>query len=378
MNLRKDLVIKLHNWRIFKESKFALPRDSFVIIDTNGSGKTSLISAFYTLFTGRSWPGTKFMQNLRVGEGYLGLSTEYSEWALTGQISPSGRLSTKYLKLPEDCYQEALESNLEAVQWPKVLTYLPTDNYWFNQSRTAKLDILNNLLNQVIGQRYYEALDNLNKSVTGKQKLIKHVLENELNADNVMLTTLNAEILAHSIKVWELRKDFFEFINQNLANFTEWVDSPLKNWKINWEVTNKFGNKDKLQVNSFNFNHISQADLDNLWQRELASAKVLFGAQRDDFWIDSDHLKLEESLSRGEMRIFILYFKNLAKQYSRKLHPEIPIFWLLDDVFNELDDYREEILIKEFLESTDYFIATTTKSPIFKIKTRSLKDLTIS
>ncbi|MEM1312353.1 MAG: hypothetical protein AAGF07_02730 [Patescibacteria group bacterium] len=379
MKFENNLLLKLHNWRRFDSIEFSLPKESFAILDKNGSGKTSLISSFYSLFTGQSWPTTRLAHHLKSGTEYFGVSCQYPDWSFTGQISPSGRVVSKYRKLPPDYYEKLFVrvNSSETVQKPKILTYLPTDNYWFNQSRGNKLDILDNLLNQIFESAYKVDLQNLHKLVKHKHRLIKHVFENPDNFDQALLSTLNKSILTHSHIIWSARYNFLKYLDNSLVQFEQLIESPFRDWKVRWEVSDSDGAKKSYYIrNLLNPLKYDELDWSVIWQKELLIGKVLFGAQRDDFRITSNHLGVEEVLSRGEMRLLVLFIKNIARQYLYSLNSNQPVFWLLDDVFNEFDLDRERIVADQLLKQTDYYIITSTTHSLDSVLTLNINDLT--
>jgi recombinational DNA repair ATPase RecF len=381
MNFKENLRLRLHNWRSFDKVEFSLPKESFIIIDDNGSGKTSLISAFYSLFTGQSWPTTRLAQHLQAGKDYFGVSTQYPDWSFTGQISPSGRVVSKYQKLPDEYFTNLVsqpDDQIRVYNQPKVLTYLPTDNYWFNQSRGNKLDTLDNLLTQVLDQKYRLSVQNLDKLIKSKLKLIKHTQENPNHFDSALLATLNVSILAESKVIWEFRHSFFRYLQDRLPQFEKQIQSPLSDWKIRWDYTNLSGQKNICSIaEGQNVVFDIEPNWFILWQKELLLGKVLFGAQRDDFKIVSHHSAVEEVLSRGEMRLLVLFIKNIARNYLQNTTPNQTVFWLLDDVFNEFDLDREQMVMDQILRNTDYFIVTSTIQLLPSMPGYSLDDLTI-
>lgn len=385
MSVHQKLEIKLHNWRVFDTQKFALPSESFVLCDQNGSGKTSLTSAVYTLFTGQSWPNTKFQHNLRSEENYFGISTAFPDWSFTGQISSSGRIVTKFKKPSDFILKEWIPGCLV---WPKIFTYLPTDNFWFYQSRSNKLAILDNLLIQVYGDVYAKNILQLDKLVKSKSKLIKHYLENKNKVDEVLVQTLGQEIYVVSMDIWNIRRQFFSYLSGVIADYSRWIQSPFKNWECGWEITDKNGFRENIKkpfvIDKFTQIHGAYLDKINwidLWKRETASGKVLFGAQRDDFFITSKHKPVQEVLSRGEMRLLVLFIKKIGMDIFITLFSQNSIsgkpfiFWFLDDVFNELDSEREQVFFKNVLSKSDYFLVTTTRPSGLKTSHLSLSDL---
>jgi len=116
-------------------------------------------------------------------------------------------------------------------------------------------------------------------------------------------------------------------------------------------------------------------NLSKLWKRESLSGKVLYGAQRDDFFISSNHLKAEEVLSRGEMRTLVLFIKYQATKMIKQKFKEAKVWWFLDDIFNELDQEREKKIFQEILQKIDLFYATSTKKPFFDGNVKKIEEL---
>jgi len=363
--------LTLHNWRIFDKQDFALPNHSFAIIDQNGTGKTSLVSAIYTILTKKAWPGTKFSSNLKIGSDYFGISTEFSDWSFTGQIGPSGRLLSKYTR-PEGSIDFLGQELNYGKNWPRVLTYLPTDNYWLSMTRSQKLGILDNLLGQIFDINYHSSLLSLTKNVESLGRLIRFTNETGKPADFILVETLQTQILHFSQIIWQYRQQFLLFLETNLPEFSSWINSPLKNWQIVWQIAQT---ETKININ-LNSNLIeSILEHQRLWNLQLRAGKVLIGAQRDDFWISSDHLLATEILSRGEMRLLVLFIKSLAT--NNQLNPDsLPIWWLLDDIFNELDDKREQILYSKILVNSNKIIATSTKNSLVDLQKYTVAALT--
>ncbi|NJL96448.1 hypothetical protein HC864_01335 [Candidatus Gracilibacteria bacterium] len=54
------------------------------------------------------------------------------------------------------------------------------------------------------------------------------------------------------------------------------------------------------------------------------------------------------------------------------------IWWLLDDVFNELDTLREKVFLEKVLNDTDFYIITGTKELDLDIATFKVGQLLAS
>jgi recombinational DNA repair ATPase RecF len=241
------------------------------------------------------------------------------------------------------------------------------------------LAVLDEMISSLIGPEYAKSVTALDTAVKAKQRLIKYTLDSRSTGDLAMVQTLGQEIYKHSKYLWSIRQKFFSFWQENIETFTNWIDTPLKNWEIHWQISNILGQKDIFKNTDLDLGaktKLGDHDWAKLWQKELASGKILFGAQRDDFSLISDHLPAESIFSRGEMRLLVLFVKDLAVTWSNSLLEEVsPVFYLYDDVFNELDTLREQTLFAKVLQKHDWFLASSTKSTKFDCGNFSISEI---
>lgn len=404
------LEIYLHNWRSFTEKKFKIPIEPLILRDLNGSGKTSLISGIYSLFTKEPWPETKWLHHLKSGTSFFGLSTQFTEWFLAGQkigqrlvVKNSFPQSLNLSKTDNfqknnsnlDKVDEKTQQNL-SIQNYQVLTYLPIDNYWLNQGRSQKLKILDEILAQIYGEVYRQKIKNLQKLVFSKQQIIKlwQINENQKTTNFLLAQSFSKEIYKLSLEIWKFRAQFWQKLKEQILEFNTWIEQNFQSQSLEWLVSFFDGNKKKVQeIESFNSDYffefmfhkhkqnISNLDTDkiwfNLWQKEVLAKKVLFGAHRDDFEIKFNNLPAQHFLSRGEMRLFIIFLKNLGKQLIEINNTELKVIWLVDDLFNELDSKREQILLTKVLAQSFWCLATSTRTINLDMFNYYLKDLQI-
>jgi DNA replication and repair protein RecF len=346
--------IHLTNWRCFSNSVFNLPKESFLILDQNGSGKTSLLLAIYSLLTGLPWPNTKLKDSLSFTKDYFGISTSDKEWFVSGQLGRTGRMSVKY-------------ENLTEIKLPQVITYIPDDNLWLFQSRSKKLDTLDTLLSQVYGVEYTQALTKLTKNVQNKQSIIKRFLDSGVEPDLLLVKNLNQNIFQLSSTIWQQRKAFLTQLESSLSEYLGWIESSALQIVIDWKVSQFNGFKGKWLEQE-----LTQTQQQELFKKELIVGRVLYGAQRDELDFFANNSPLQTVLSRGEMRAFIMFIKHFARTQIKG-----EVLWMLDDIFNEFDDVREDVVLRTVSAKGDQFIATGTRKVKLgkKDKVLSLKEL---
>ena len=342
--------LELNNWKRFENQILNLDfipiKDSagLIITGANGSGKTSILEAYYSLLTSKPWPGTKFTQSLKLGTNYFGIRTPDNQWFLNGQISPRGRILTKS--------ENPSEPNpRRAVFW-----YQPNFNYWLGLSRGDKLKILDMLIIMSGNSSYSQSLTALNQSIKGKQNLLNQLDQNP-EVDTIILNQLNNSIFHHSYQVWLGRKNFFDSILSNSESYAHLIETDIKNLIIRREYSNVLGRRSLIETNL----PLEPTSLQwqSIWNRESVSGQVLYGAHRDNFDFEIQGQSLDNILSRGEKRLFTFFVIQLAAKTLKTKHPNQKIIFLADDIFNELDDKRNVLLFEEITSSMDYFLITS-------------------
>lgn len=349
----------LHNWRCFGHNAFEIPEHSFALIDSNGAGKSSLLTALYSIYTGRSWPGIKLGENMTAGQSYFGVLTDMPDWSFSGQIGSTGRLSTRFQKpqLSEDSV------------WPVLFTYSPDDNYWLSLPRNYKLGKLDILIGS-INPDYLGLISKLDKFVRAKQKALK----NSQFTDFRMVVVITESIHELSKKIWDIRKGFLDYIESNFGEYVDWINSPLEEWIVEYEISDSFGVRRRFDTRLIN-TELSEQQIQKLWEKERMIGKVMYGAQRDDFNFVCQSIKAQHSLSRGENRLLTLFVKYLTQQKVLEMEPRSQIWWLLDDVYNELDSHREDILQTKVLDFANFSIYSGTRIPQTSTTTYTIADL---
>ena len=360
-----NLELKLHNWRCFGNSHFSLPLNSLIILGKNGSGKTSLLSSVYSLYTKKAWPKTKFFDHLKNQTQYFGISSQFSNWSLTAKVGANGKLVNKY--------QRPIKPPIASDQWPKILTYSPEDNYWLSLSRSQKLGYFDDFLKVLFEKDFQRNLKQLEKITIAKQRLIKKKVQENQPVDMVFLSSLNKEILQLSVKIWHYRWYFIQKIKHNINNFSDWINSPLKNWKLDWEMLDLTGKycqvEDLEKFLEIILDQSSQSIFwQELWKKELILQKNLFGANKDSFNFKSNQILANQSLSRGENRLLILFIKKLLQETLLEKNKDAVIWWFLDDVFNEFDPQKEILVKEKILNTSHLYFITATKKPKFEIQ----------
>ncbi|MBC7405947.1 MAG: AAA family ATPase [Candidatus Parcubacteria bacterium] len=341
---------ELNNWKLFANQRVNLNflpvqnSQGLILLGPNGSGKTSILEAYYSLLTSKPWPGTKFNQSISFEANYFGLRSSDNQWFLNGQINPRGRVVTKW------------ESPENQIQKPAVFWYQPNFNYWLGSSRADKLKILDMLIVMSGDSDYNRALAKLNQSIKGKQNLIKQC---EINpeVDDIILNQLNNSIYEASKSIWSGRKKFFDKITCQIGDYGSMIETDLSSFAVRCQYSNISGYRSLIEIGLPSLPTATQWA--SIWNKELIMGQVLFGAHRDDFDFEIRRRSINTTLSRGEKRLFTFFVIELAIKSHRTINPEKSIIFLADDIFNELDTKRNLLLFDTIVNCVDFFLITS-------------------
>jgi len=364
--------LNLLNWRCFKSSKFQVPKNNLIILDNNGSGKTSYLSAVYLLLTGNFWPGTKVLESVSFDYDYALLATENPDNYIAIKRNKTGKYSLQ---------KSLLNSNILS------FSYRPDDNFWLFRQRAERLEFLDYLLVEIWGKDYKQLLNNQNKILANKQGLIRSYKGNNWSSQRFDLYKIYTEqLLRTGSEIWNFRKQFLDNLNLSMTLFCNYLNN---NEQIYLTYKNTlFKNQKENQKGYYSIDtmkEVIQNDLlknrefiNQLIYQELNTGRVLYGPQKDDLDFVSN-ISISKKFSRGEMRLFILFVKTRAIKFAKSIYPEKLIYWFMDDVLNEFDDHKTRTVFLEFLPFVDWYLITTAHQSEFLDSTfvTKLNDLKI-
>jgi DNA replication and repair protein RecF len=102
-------------------------------------------------------------------------------------------------------------------------------------------------------------------------------------------------------------------------------------------------------------------EYESAYERDMTLKTTTVGPHRHDMSILINGEKAADTASRGENRTIVLSLKFIEAVLVEKMTGKKPII-LLDDVFSELDDERQKLLLKEFHDNQVIMTSASTKS----------------
>jgi DNA replication and repair protein RecF len=350
--------IDFENWRLFREGTLNINDERLFIIDTNGSGKTSIISMLYTLYTGDAWPLTSFKDHIKAGSQYAAIRAKELAASVVMQYGNSGRVGVR-----------RSDKMLDKILGVTCLTYKPDDNLWWSSSRGSILAKVDSLINSYTSINSINS--SLNKAVKNKQSLLRAYRESgEYDITSAVIYT---DIIHNeSLALWNARSEWVNMINSRLGEFDSWVETDAGKMNINWYTTDDTARRSVYREPAV---VLTDSQKQYIINKEVNAGVVLYGAQRDDITLNIGKALASNFLSRGEMRALVMFILSIMRDRI-----DMPVIWLLDDMFNELDENRERVILDKLVRSSDKMIVTCAHAPMLYKEygaARAVKDLIV-
>jgi DNA replication and repair protein RecF len=362
--MNENLTLLIQNFSLFDKYKFEidLTKKGLFLIDENGKGKTSLLKALYIILNQKPFYNCSLKDYIQKNKSFFSVELiEKDYFYFFGQIAKNGTFGKKI---------KHKKNSL------KVFVYIPYFNNWLELERSKKIDILDFFFKDTLGSEYEDVLKKLNTVLKAKSSLIgkyhkkyKLFIQKNIQIDSnfvekedlYTLNELNKQILSISLKIWELREIVFTKVMQESDNFQNLINTKIQKIRLRYYRSDFGGMRNPFfQIHNSKFD---SGQLIDLFQREYIANRNLFGAQRDDFSFEINNVSIQDYLSNGEKRIWILFLFSTFINIFKINNSEYQIWWFLDDVFNELDVKRERLVLENFCLNQDYFIITGTKTP---------------
>ncbi len=335
--MNKILGVRLKNFRCHEDFSLDCHELTTLIIGENGSGKTSILEAIYLALRGKSFKGVD-REIERRGADFYRAEILLSD-SQTVIIRFDGNKKSfeidgkKSLRLPKKN------------RYPVVL-FEPDDLYLVGSSPSRRRDYFDEFFKQ-IDDAYGVALSKYSKALKQRNDLLKQevVGADDLFSWNVMLAHYGAE-------VFHRRVENLEMINRELTD----------------NYRNIAKNDDKCSLRYLGDDNLSENKYMEILNRNFERDRVLgytsYGIHRDDFEFVFNGEPADGSASRGEVRSIILALKFIEAQILEKELMKKPVV-LLDDIFSELDESRQQHLIGNF---KDYQMIVTSTSALDSIE----------
>ena len=357
--------LKLNYFRNYDQESVKLLPNINLIVGKNGQGKTNMLEAIYYSAIGRSAKTTRDAELINWSKDRASFCVSFEKKSGTKKIEIIFSRQTKkvvqinsvnLLKISD------LLGNLNVVYFSpdelKLVKDAPQDRRKFLDTDISQLS-----------KNYFYNLTKYNKILDQRNKLLKtaqsvEILEQTLPIWDIQLADVGSKIVFERIKFIERLKAIAKEVHKYLTERKE----DLEMVYVGILGQNEAEIKDKIL-----------AELKKYRDKDIKLGFTNIGPHRDDIKLVVNGVDIRSFGSQGQQRTVALSMKLSEVEIFKEEVGEYPVL-LLDDVLSELDQERQQKLVK-YVGRMQTLLTTTQFDPfmfqganIIKIENGKVKN----
>ncbi len=333
--------LSLINYKNFSTTSFEFDRKINCFVGNNGIGKTNILDAIYTLSFGKSYFNPITSQNIKHGEDFYVIDSEFNKEGREEKIICSAKKGQKKIIKRNAKVYDKLSDHIGFL--PLVIIS-PSDRDLIIEGSETRRKFIDSVISQS-NKPYLGNLINYNKILAQRNSLLKYfALNNTFDEDT--LGIYNEQLHQLASQIFEVRKEF-------IAAFV-----PI--FKERYAAIS--GNKEPVTLEYSS--HLFNGELKNLLiqniQKDRALQYTSVGIHKDDLNFKINGYPVKKFGSQGQQKSFLIALKLAQFDFIKTIAKVSPIL-LLDDIFDKLDEQRVTHIIK-MVDSEDFgqlFISDT-------------------
>lgn len=350
--------LSLMNFRNYETLNISFG-DLNIIYGLNGSGKTNIIEAIYTLALTKSF---------RINNDKVMIKKGKIKAKIKGNVLKNGDENTFGVEISNDgkvvtINGENQDKVSDYVSRINVILFNPSDTRLIDESPMIRRKMLNIEISQIY-KEYLVILTNYQRILKQRNFYLRGMYVNG-SYTNTYLDILTKKLIEYGSIICKYREKFVDNINKYIASNYEKIFGS-GTLKIRYVSTFKNKSEDDL-IKRYKDNY----------QKELSVGKTLEGIHHDDIVFVLDNNNLKEWGSEGQRKNAIISFKLAEISVINEIKGYYPIL-ILDDLFSELDKEKVTNLLGMLDRNVQTFMTTTDLKNISKKVIKDAKKFKVN
>lgn len=315
--------VRIQGMRSHADISLTIHPNTTIITGSNGIGKTTIAEAVYIALQGRSFRGVD-RDILSVDADWYRIDMNFRGNKRIIKYEPK-KQSTKTISI-----NGKLCKRLSSDKKIPVVLFEPDDVRLLNGSPSRRRDFLDRMIGQY-SEEYAKALLRYDKALKQRNLLLKST-----SLKKEQLFTWNILLAKYGEVIYRYRHELINNINKTIED----------EYNIIADRSDIISIEYVSQTSSFSSSTILK-NIEKSSEKDILLGFTSFGPHRDDILILFNNKKIKDTASRGEMRTLLLSLKFSEASIIEDLLGVKPIV-ILDDVFGELDNKRQSMLVDNF------------------------------
>lgn len=350
--------LSLMNFRNYETLNISFG-DLNIIYGLNGSGKTNIIEAIYTLALTKSF---------RINNDKVMIKKGKIKAKIKGNVLKNGDENTFGVEISNDgkvvtINDERQDKVSDYVSRINVILFNPSDTRLIDEAPMIRRKMLNIEISQIY-KEYLVILTNYQRILKQRNFYLRGMYVNG-SYTNTYLDILTKKLIEYGSIICKYREKFVDNINKYIASNYEKIFGS-GTLKIRYVSTFKNKSEDDL-IKRYKDNY----------QKELSVGKTLEGIHHDDIVFVLDNNNLKEWGSEGQRKNAIISFKLAEISVINEIKGFYPIL-ILDDLFSELDKEKVTNLLGMLDRNVQTFMTTTDLKNINKKVIKDAKKFKVN
>jgi len=344
--------LSLNNFRNFSSQKINFKQDLIIFVGQNGSGKTNILEAIWYLSIPRSFRVKRDHYLIKWGEAYARLSGLIEDQDACKEVVAflecGGDKTCVFPKDGRGKVKKELKVNNAKVRAIDLLgefitvLFTPEDINLITAPPQKRRQYLDMILCQT-DTKYCHHLMDYKRVLAQRNKLLVSIQKNLTHESS--LDVWDERLIELGLSIIKKRQEVFKFFEQDVRIAYQRLSSSKENLSLLY-LPRINADREKFE-----------ATVISNRQRDIMRGRTGTGPHRDDFVFLLDSKQVSQCGSRGECRSAILAMKEAELSYIEEITHRKPVL-LLDDVFSELDDKRQQELLG-LTKGRQTFVTTT-------------------
>ena len=334
--------LKLINFRNYDNLYIDFNKNVNLLVGKNGQGKTNIVESIYMLSFGKSFRTNKDKEIIKFDTESLYVGGSYTKYDTNSLIEVAIGKNKKGIKVNKIHIQKIQEllGNLN------VVIFSPEDLRLVKDGPRERRSFIDKEISQIM-PKYYNYLINYNKILSQKNRVLKN-----RNIDTNLLDVYDESLSKYGSYIYIIRRDFIKKISDIANAMHTRLTNGIEDLQIAYKNQMNISDEDTvIEVKERFYNKLIESR-----EHDMEVRTTRYGVHKDDLNIFVNKLDVRLYGSQGQQRTASISLKLSEIELIKNEVGENPIL-ILDDVFSELDETRQKLLVDN-LQDVQMFITT--------------------